>query len=397
MTTTLGHKIEISSTSITKYPLLCTFSFEIVCIPLLLIRILDQEINILPEKRAYRYWTYQLLGWGLASIYWAYIVYVNNDYSVLHTLVNFIFDVLIGISLTHTYKLMIHNSGRISFSKGSVLQLAIAIILLSVSFMLLVNAKWYIYWTMIKAQHPDFLASMLFWDPPLITGLRLMTIWVLAYHLYHYHKQQIALTKHNAELSVLAKQIQIDQLSNQLNPHFLFNALNSVKSLIAESPQRARRSIDLLSDLLRSSLYTKGNLQSLEDELQLINDYIELEKIRFEERLQLQLSIADDVDLTYKIPALSIQLLIENALKHGIQNSIAGGCISLSINKKIEYLEIIVQNPGRLKLSEESQNTALGIKNLRQRLQLQYQEKAAFELIEKPKGFVNGTIRIPLT
>ncbi len=358
-------------------------------------KILDHKSKILEESRTLRYWKYQLLGWGLVSLYWAYIVYIKDHYSVFHTLINFIFDVLIGISLTQAYRLIIGKSSRKSFNTGSVTQLAVAIVILSIFFMFLVNLKWYVYWSSIKGHNPDFITSLFFWDPPFITGLRLMSIWVLAYHLYHYYEQQLALTAHNAELSVLAKQVQIDHLTNKLNPHFLFNSLNSVKSLISENPVKAKRSIDLLSDLLRSSLYIRSNLTTVQDELQLVYDYIELEKLRFEERLQLESSVDEEV-LEYKIPVLCIQTLIENAVKHGIQNSIEGGVILLVIKKKIDLLEIVVQNPGQLTFEAGLQHRGFGLESLKKRLLLQYQKRAALELIEKPKGLVTGTLIIPL-
>ena len=311
------------------------------------------------------------------------------------TIFSFVSDVLIGISITHLYKLNNKKLGLELFEKASIVRLAISIIVLSVLFMLLVNLRRYSYWVVYIGQNRDFLEAMLYWDPPLVTGLRLMSIWVLAYHLYHYYNQQIALTEHNAALSIIAKQIQLDHLSNQLNPHFLFNSLNSVKSLISENPSNAKRSIDLLSDILRSSIYTKESLTTIEEELQLISDYIELEKLRFEERLQLNVVI-DDTLLSFKIPSLCIQTLIENALKQGIQNSIKGGVIMLVIAKKAENLEISVQNPGKLSIDDGIKKASLGLNNLKKRLHLQYGEKAAFTLVEQPKGIVTATIIIPL-
>jgi len=310
------------------------------------------------------------------------------------TIFSFFSDVTIGISITHLYKLSNKKSGLELLKKGSIFHLAISIFILSALFMLFVNLRRYLYWAVYIGQSRDLLETMLFWDPPLVTGLRLMSIWVLAYHLYHYYSQQIALTEHNAELSILAKQIQLDHLSDQLNPHFLFNSLNSVKSLISENPLKAKRSIDLLSDILRSSIYTKDSLATVGEELQLIYDYVELEKLRFEERLQLKVEI-DKALLSSKIPSLCIQTLVENALKHGIRNSIKGGVITLTITKKKENMEISVQNPGQIIIDDEVKNTSLGLKNLKKRLHLQYKKLAAFTLVEQPTGMVTATIVIP--
>ncbi|MFK7772041.1 MAG: sensor histidine kinase [Saprospiraceae bacterium] len=348
-----------------------------------------QKENIISQ-----YWKYQLLGWSLASFYWAYSVYFIYDYLLFYTAINFIFDVLIGISLTHIYKLIIKKKGYKSTTKFSILQLVFSIMILAILFMLLNNLKWYLHFVYIKGETTNLITSLFYWDPPLITGLRLMSIWVLAYHLFHYHKEQLIIVKHHAELSILAKEEQLSHLSKQLKPHFLFNSLNSIKSLIAEDPKKARRSIVLLSDILRSSIYTKENLITIAEELQIINDYIELEKIRFENRLTLKVTI-DESLLDYKIPSLCIQTLIENGVKYGIQNSLKGGTIVLSISRKEAFLEIEVQNSGEL-ISKEGNDKGLGLKILSKRLQLQYYEKASFTLEEKPKGLIVAKLTIPI-
>lgn len=355
-----------------------------------------QKKDISIESIPNLYWKCQLIGWNLASIFWAYNGYFKYGYSLSYTIFSFFYDVLMCISLTHLYKLNIKKSGLELFQRASIFRLAISIIILAVSFTFLGNVRAYLgCHTFYKGLDCPFLEMMLHWDPGLITALRLMSIWVLAYHLYQYHKQKIALTENNAALSIFAKQLQLDHLSNQLNPHFLFNSLNSVKSLISENPSKAKRSVDLLSDILRFSIYSKDSFATIEDELQMIYDYVELEKLRFEDRLQLNVEI-DDTLLSFKIPSLCIQTLIENALKHGIQKSIKGGTIKLTITKKTEHIEITVQNPGQLINKDEIQNESLGLKNLEKRLHLQYKGMAAFSLLEKPKGTVVATITIPI-
>ncbi|WP_347925911.1 histidine kinase [Pontimicrobium sp. SW4] len=341
-----------------------------------------------------QYWRYQILGWSFASLYWAYIAYFIQDYSMFHTTINFILDVCIGVFLTHLYKLTVSKVAYIPFKKFAFIQVGVSIIILAILFMLLNNVKWYIYWVIIQQRDFGFINSLFFWNPPLITGLRLMSIWVLAYHLYHYYKQQIIITKRSAKLSVLAKQEQLNHLSKQLKPHFLFNSLNSVKSLISENPSKARRSIDLLSDLLRSSIYTKDSLITIENELQLVYDYIELEKLRFEERLQLKM-IIDKMVLNYKIPSLSIQTLVENAVKYGIQSSVKGGTIEINMSKQSGSILIQVKNPGQLIVNKNT-DERLGLNNLTKRLQLHYKEKAKFTLVETSDSIVVATIIIPI-
>jgi len=178
---------------------------------IILLKIIKKGIILLQMKLS-KYWKCQLLGWSLASLYWAYTVYFELGYTLFYTIVNFIFDVLIGVFLTHTYKLIIKHDRNKIFDTKRVILLALSIIVLGILFMLLNNLKWYLYSIINNSETIDFITSLFFWNPPLITGLRLMTIWVLAYHLYHYYEQQIELSTQNAELSIIAKQIQIDHL-----------------------------------------------------------------------------------------------------------------------------------------------------------------------------------------
>ena len=163
--------------------------------------------------------------------------------------------------------------------------------------------------------------------------------------------------------------------------------------MVIENPQIARRAIDLLSDLLRSSLYEKDkDLISIKDELTLVDDYIELEKLRFEERLAIDISIDKTLD-NFKIPTLSIQLLIENAIKHGIDLKVEGGIIKLIIEKKNNSIRITVQNPGHI-INNKSEG--LGLKNLKERLKIQYKGMATFNLTETCNESVQAVITLPI-
>ena len=340
------------------------------------------------------YWKCQLLGWGTVSLYWAYTVYFRDQYSPFYTFLNYVLDIFIGISLTHSYRAL---ALKTQWSQLPIKKLLVRIIptilVFSILYAFLGNVKWYLYWTSIAGQERDLWNALLYWDPILLTGLRLISIWVLAYHLYHYYLKEIVTAQDNARLSIIAKQAQLDNLSAQLNPHFLFNSLNSIKSLVIENPNTARRAIDLLSDLLRSSLYEKDtDLITMKNELALVKDYIELEKLRFEERLNLNIVVPEEL-LLIKIPTLSIQLLVENAIKHGIDKKINGGRISIHISQNEGHLYIEVKNPGEI--TEVNTSEGLGLNNLQERLKIQYKTKASFKLKQLDIDTVSATIQIP--
>ena len=340
------------------------------------------------------YWICQLLGWGIVSIYWAYTVYTRDNYGTFYTFINYILDIAIGISLTHMYRDFALKANWSSFSiKKLIVRVVPSILILAILYVLICNVKWYLYWTFIGNIEKDFWTAILYWDPIFLTGLRLMSIWILAYHLFHYYQREVVTAKENAQLSLIAKQAQLDNLAAQLNPHFLFNSLNSIKSMVIENPNVARRAIDLLSDLLRSSLYEKDkDLITIKEELSLVKDYIELEKMRFEERLQLKLSI-DKTLLDFKIPTLSIQLLIENAIKHGIDLKIGGGVVVLNIIQKANSIHISIENPGKI---NPNKNVGLGLENLKKRLDIQYKGKATFSLKETINDQVFAEMIIPM-
>ncbi len=339
------------------------------------------------------YWKCQILGWGLVSLYWLYITLNRDDYSVFLAVCNYLLDVVICISLTHLYRKVAIRHNWKSLSLGKLLLKAIpSVLALAFGFMLFVNLKWYFFWEIITGQNFGFYNTLFIWDPVFITGLRLMSIWVLAYHLYNYHNREVNTLKLNAELSTMAKQAQLDNLLAQLNPHFLFNSLNSIKSLIVENPSSARRAIDLLSDLLRFSLNRKDSeLITVEEELLLVNDYLELEKIRYENRLSFAFDISESSKVQ-KVPKFSIQLLVENAIKHGIDKFRKGGEIDITVLDDDNFITINVENPGTI---TENVSKGIGLENLKKRLLIQFNGDANFSIQQKSINLVATTIQIP--
>lgn len=241
------------------------------------------------------YWQCQIIGWLVCSFYWAWPLSIDLPYNYLQGILDFIGDFIICISLTHAYRnfALKRNWHKLAL-KSLVPGILAVIFLLGISFMMLIAFKLYI---VQVYSVPNY--SQSFWEffksaraTLFVTGIRLMSIWVLAYHLYHYAQREINIAKENARLSVIAKEAQLNNLTAQLNPHFFFNSLNNIKSLVVENPGSARRAIDLLSDLLRNSLYNKDDkLITVKEEINLVRDYLELEKLRLEERLEINIKV----------------------------------------------------------------------------------------------------------
>ena len=195
------------------------------------------------------------------------------------------------------------------------------------------------------------------------------------------------------ELNTTLKQAQLNTLKGQINPHFMFNSLNNIRGLMLEDVEKSREMLTKLSEIIRYSL-TKNNVNDIpvHEELEVVDNYIDLSKIQFEDRLEYVKQIAEDT-FDLRIPPMVIQLLIENAVKHGISNLKNGGRVLLSIYKKDGDLFIIVRNTGKLNFSKDS--TKLGLKNIEQRLKLLYADKASFKL-EEISDEVVAEIKIPL-
>ncbi|WP_160714256.1 sensor histidine kinase [Chitinophaga solisilvae] len=341
------------------------------------------------------YWKCQLAGWTAAALYWEAEAFIRSkEFNVTLGIINFAADILVNILLTDAYRRYAMRHAWHTLPPRRLLGRIIpAVLLLATGFALSVSLRFYLldhYLTgWYQGSWPQHMAD--FGWTPFVTGIRIMSIWVLAWHMYHYAQREIRITRENARLQLIAKEIQLENLTAQLNPHFFFNSLNTIKSLVLEDPSQARRAIDLLSELLRTSLYNRTDqLISIAEELQLVKDYLELEKLRLEERLIPVFDI-DTTLLDIRIPPLSIQTLVENAIKHSISRLKNGGTITVTVTRNKTGVQIIVHHPGRL---QEHAPAGLGLKNLRERLQLQFQGKADFA-VTSATGTVTAVIQLP--
>lgn len=208
----------------------------------------------------------------------------------------------------------------------------------------------------------------------------LFFLWIVVYTIYRTTLQIKNNKMDRMEIENTLKDSQLNALKGQINPHFMFNSLNNIRGLILENPEKSREMITRLSEMLRYSL-TKNEVTTiaLEEEIEMVENFIEISKIQLEKRLNFTSQI-DQNTLKLQIPPMIIQMLIENAVKHGIAKLKSGGQISLEIQQENNNLTIVVSNTGVLTIEKDS--TRLGIKNIEKRLHLIYGEKASFKLQE---------------
>jgi LytS/YehU family sensor histidine kinase len=181
------------------------------------------------------------------------------------------------------------------------------------------------------------------------------------------------------------KESELRALKSQVNPHFIFNSLNSLRALIDEDPARARKAVTQLANLLRYSLQS-GQMETVpfEDELDIVNDYLALEQVRHEERLRLRLDIAPEA-LHLRIPPMLLQTLVENAVKYGISPRHEGGEIAIIARNSGGSLRIQVSNPGEVARDAQATSTGVGLHNAAERLRLIFGDGATLRLRSEHK------------
>lgn len=215
----------------------------------------------------------------------------------------------------------------------------------------------------------------------------LILIWILFYSGFLFFENQQRLNEEQLKLSLKLKEAELNNLRKQLSPHFLFNSLNNIHSLIRIDPEKAREAILNISDLLRYVLnYQKNETVTIEEEMQIVNVYIQLNGIHLGKNVRFDVAIDSELN-SLSIPPLSIQLLVENAIKHGkITN---GSVISVKGFRSGEKWVIEVTNPGTI---NKKDGDGIGIVNLSHRLKTIFGQKADFKIFEKENSVVSQII-----
>lgn len=235
---------------------------------------------------------------------------------------------------------------------------------------------------------PDLLQSTTPLAPLLIRNLAIAAIVTLIALRYFYVQY---LWKHNVEAEARAR---LQALQARIHPHFLFNALNTIASLIHSRPDRAEDAVLDLADMLRSALAHQERI-TLNAELELTRRYLAIESLRLGERLRVDWQLDTDLPLELLIPALLLQPLVENAIHHGIQRLPEGGTLTIRIERQPSTLRITIANPRPPDGTPARPGQGIAQHNIRQRLQLAYNAINPLEIVEAP-GRYQITFAIPL-
>jgi hypothetical protein len=335
------------------------------------------------------YWTSQSLGWGGYGFVYFLAVLVPFHAAGPKQLVADLAYCLTGLLGTHLLRSRIKRRGWSEVPYPKLIPRLIAAALLVGAFQTLaldgvLAAEGQLY--MGRQGQGMAIVGVTIFFSALLVGL-----WLAVYF-----SVQAVRRRRTAELDALRAQVLLREakllsLQQQLNPHFLFNCLNSLRGMIDEDSRRAQEMITRLAELLRSSLrQDHRNLISLEEELATVNAYLELESVRFEDRLRTRREIDGDAAAVL-VPPMLVQGLVENALKHGIAELPDGGELEIHIQRSQDRLQIDICNTGTLRYEA----AGIGTANARERLRLLYRESADLTLSEDPPGWVRATLSIP--
>lgn len=298
-----------------------------------------------------------------------------------------------GIFTTHLFREVLRRSDWLMLSVEKVLpKLVMGIILTSIvdGFIriLLVNI---LHLGSADLQKMTFMTRML--GTTLDNGM-LIIPWTLIYYFYHYIEKSRMQQLDTLKLEALVKELELKTIKSHINPHFIFNALNSIRALVDENPVRARTAITELSNILRSSMQAeKMETVTFEKELNIVKDYLALEHIRFEDRLQIEYDIDEDT-LDQPIPPMMLQTLVENAIKHGISRQVEGGKVKIISDFKDNFHELMIQNTGHLNGTRDADG--FGLASTKNRLQILFGTKANFDIREIRGNLVEARVLIPM-
>ena len=333
------------------------------------------------------YWICQIVGW---SAYAAFnVVLFTLDAGALDgtEITGQVLLTLYFITSTHIYRNMIIRWGWLKMlSPRLIPRVFLSILLLSGScflFELVLNMV-----LGVKVLDHELLGWIVY---QFFSSLFLYFIWSLVYFVYHYFEDYKASLKYQASIN----EIQLNKLKSQLNPHFIFNGLNSIRALIDENPKKAKMAVTQLSNILRNTLgMNEKKLIPFMEELRTVRDYLDLENVRYEERLQTELNIHPE-SYKFAVPPLMVQTLVENGIKHGIATLVEGGILSLTTQVKNGEMKIEIKNSGQYRNGYQTSRSGYGIANTVQRLQLLYGDRAKFNIFNEGDKLVVTQVTIP--
>ena len=329
------------------------------------------------------YWLCQICGWlgmvGIETINYTFFITGKFNQDIFFF---FLFCAAFGMLLTHILRKILL---KLQFFQNTSWLIWVWAFLFTFFISLVItisNNLVYLYQGSKLSDLLSFIALL----GNIMNWMRYVGVWVIIYFLYKLMAINNSLQQEKLRVEALAKSSELELLRSQLNPHFLFNALNSIKALISIDQEKSRTAIVLLSELLRFTLnYGQDKEIAIKTELQEVQKYLELEYIRFGPKMHVDWQIDEQV-YNQTIPPGTILTLVENAIKHGQPNGTGILQIRVKLDLVAEQIRIQVANSGEWK--PEKDNQGMGVRLIQRRLESLYGAKAVFEQRCEPQWVI---------
>ncbi len=336
------------------------------------------------------YWISQIIGWGILVLIDNFFAISFRGFDWQRIIISFYWG-LGGISFSHCLRIIIKKQKWLELPfKNLTVRIIISNLLISILLVALMMGVSYFSGVMNTKEF-----KILFIPANIINTASILILWSIIYFAIHYFENYKQSEIERLIWEAAVKDYELKTLKSQLNPHFMFNALNSIRALVDEDPEKAKLAISQLSSIFRYSLkMEKMETVPLEEEINIVKDYLALEHIRYEERLNYKISV-NPKSTQVEIPPMMIQTLVENGIKHGISKIPEGGNIEICSDVINSNVLIKIINSGNIDNAELNNLKGYGINNTKQRLNLLYGDKSSFN-ISNQNGSVLTEIIIPM-
>jgi len=351
----------------------------------------QKEARKMTMNRKKLYWLCQVLGWSLIVLLNLVIISTFKSIEVGNIITALCFAIL-GVTFTHIFRKIIKKGNWLELPLKQIIpRVIISSIIMGVIIFVLVYVIGHLTGIMPGEKLTPVKSIVGITNTSGIT-----LVWALIYFSIHYLENYKKTEIEALIWEAAVKDYELKTLKSQLNPHFMFNAMNSIRALIEEDPENAKAAITKLSNILRFSLkMERAEKVVLGEEIENVKDYLGLEKIRFEERLSYCFNI-DAASARVEIPPMMIQTLVENGIKHGVSKIAGGGEINIKSEVDNSKLYIEIKNDGHLDENTLKNSKGFGISNTKHRLNLLYGEKASFSLTNENGRKVSAKLVIPI-
>jgi hypothetical protein len=345
------------------------------------------------------YWAFQVGGWGTLVVtrIWAALFYLHLPWLPTVTAALLLHGAALGI--THALRKYIRRRNWQLLPRGRLaLRIVLTGLVLGVPFGITTSLT-----PLAALEDPGIVddGSGVGADPALVLLLNTINwqfvfmIWLALYFAALTLRQVRSAELRESELVRALQLAELRLLKSQLNPHFLFNALNTVRSLIADDPTRAQDAVTRLANTLRYTLSSaREELVSLAQELEIVRDYLDLESLRLEDRLSIDCEVSAEARAV-RIPVMLLQTIVENAIKHGIAELPTGGLLRIHGQVHDGALVLDIENPRPLAPPRET-SEGIGLRNSAERLRLLFGERASLEVDLSDPAMATTRVRIPV-